>query len=234
MSIAELAATAEALKRQQSSIRQKLAAAKRKLIAEQLRPCTPWMRAVSMRLLSLPDSGPRVVQQYLVAKKRRETVADVQGWCDSLTAAEKDQLLAPGSDRRSGRQLAEAKLFFEESRLVHWVQEQNELNGVAPTASAVADRAGPALARQKWRSNRLRWVQQALRRWGGRRVHFAGRSDQLSPEEFRKKVATLLRLASASRGCSRGPKKGAHFGPQNASSNRGQAGRPARDFLLSA
>jgi hypothetical protein len=199
MSILELAAAAQVLKHQQAGLQKSRAAAKRRLAAEQPRPCTPWMRAVSMRLLALPDSGPDVVQEYLSKKKRRETVADVQGWYDTLAAAGTEQLLAPGGDICSERQLAEARRFCEESNLVRWVRQHNEENGVAPSASAVLDRAGPSLARQKWRRNRFRWVQRVLGRRGGRRINFAGRPDQLSTEDFERKVLPLFEQSSQAR-----------------------------------
>ena len=200
MSIADLQARAEELARQQKELQCSLAAAKRKLSAGQPLSCTPWMRAVAVRLLALSDFNENVVREYLLRKRRHEVPADVRDWYDSLPLAEVARLLAPGGDATSARQLAEAERFWGEFRLMRWVGNQNAESGIAPTAGAVLEHAGPTLARQVWRPNRFRWLRQTMSRWGGRRVNFSGGSDQLSPVEFERKVLLAVVASFAARG----------------------------------
>lgn len=220
MSLRDLEAMAENLGRRQVELKAQVRAAKRKMASEQPKTCTPWMQAVAVKLFALADFDDAFVQKYLRAKQRSETVADVRAWYESLPPEHTRDLLAPDADRQAQRQLAEAKKFLGEARLVAWVQEQNEKKGVAPTASAVLVQAGPSLARQQWRANRYRWLQKRMHRWGGRRVHFTGGQGQLSSGDFERKVpSAYLALARspvahcpASGRTGFGPRPGAFFG----------------------
>ena len=189
MSIVDLEAQLGELQGRLSTAKTRVATAKRQLNSECPRRCTPWMRSVAVKLLALSNHDDAVVAKYLAARGRVEQPADVRDWHDSLPLADLPGLLVRQGDPGVLRQLAEAEKFLHEFRLVSWVQEQNEKKGIAPTASAVLDEAGPGLARQKWMPNRYRWLQQCMRRWGGRRVRFSGGSDELSHDEFVRKVA---------------------------------------------
>jgi hypothetical protein len=203
MSVGELEARAAELSRQQADLEVQLRAAKRKLQSEQPKRCTVWMRAVAVKLLAASDFDDVAVRRYLQRKQRVDTVADVRAWHASLSPEQTRDLLTPGlGDQTSNRQLVEAQKFLAECRLVAWVQDRNEKKGIAPTAGAVLSQAGPSLARQRWRSNRYRWLQRLMRRWGGRRVRFAGGPDQLSPEDFERKACrTVLVLEAESQLC---------------------------------
>ena len=140
-----------------------------------------------MRIWVVSGFNEDVVSKYLVKKKRAEGVDDVRTWFQVLPPAAAAALVEPGDDPAAGRQLAEAKKFVAEARLVGWVLEQNAAKGIAPTASAVLRQAGEGLVRCRLQRNRYRWVQRCMKRWGGRRVHLGG-GDDLSAEEFQQKA----------------------------------------------
>lgn len=193
MSVNELEAAAEELRLRQIDLKAQLAAAKRRLASSTPRRCTPWMRAVAVKVLALADFDDAPVAKYLEAKGRSENADDVRAWYESLTPEALPLVLAPDADLPGQRQLLEAKRFLGEFRLAAWVQEQNKDKGIAPTASAVLEQAGPDLARQTLRTSRYRWLQQCMRRWGGRRVHFAGGPDELTASEFERKASSAER-----------------------------------------
>ena len=174
-------------RQRQSELQGQIAACKRKLAEEHRGSCTPWMSSVALKILVLAEFKADVVQKYLTVKRRSETAADVQGWYDAMSPDAVVRLTAPGEHEKSKRQLAAAKKFVEEGRLASWVQHQNAVKGIAPTASAVLEQAGPALVRQRWRPNQFRWLRRVMDRFGGRRVKFSG-GEQVTPEEFKQKV----------------------------------------------
>ena len=207
--------------RQRAELKTEIAAVKRRAAQDLPRPCTPWMRAVVVTVFALADLDATPVQKYLDIKQRAETVADVRAWYESLPPEEVRLLLNLPGGSRAEKQLQEAKRFLGEFRLVHWVAEQNESRGIAPSAGAVLNRAGPDLARQRWLTNRYRWLQQCMGRWGGRRVHFAGGSDDLPQCEFERKVfrshflspvSLVVQFAEPLAGPFLGPKTVTNFG----------------------
>jgi hypothetical protein len=149
----------------------------------------------------LSDFDVAVVGQYLGQKGRSETAEDVVAWCDCLAEGELARLSQVGDDVAANRQLAEARKFVEEARLASWVQIQNETKGIAPTAKAILETAGPSLARGRVQDNRYRWLRRFMARWGGRRARLSG-GDALSDDEFREKAVwpNLLRARQSSRG----------------------------------
>ena len=188
MSVAELEARSADLWRRQAELGKQLKDARRQLAAPRPKTCTPWMRQVAMKLFAVSEFQDNVVAKYLERKQRSETVADVRAWFRALPPAVAAGMLQPGDDEVARRQLAEAEKFWAEARLVDWLKEQNAVKGIAPTATAVIEQAGPGLVRQGLQRNRYRWVKRCMKRWGGRRVHLGG-GDGLSAEEFRQKVA---------------------------------------------
>lgn len=187
MSVAELESVAAELERRQAELRLGLKRARQRLASESPRPCTPWMREVAVRVLVLSGFNDEAVLKFLTAKSRAEAVACVREWHGALSPDLAAKLIEPGDDPAACRQLAEARRFVEEFRLVAWVKEQNSEKGIAPSASAVLEQAGPALVRSSLRRNRYRWVKRCMNRWGGRRVRLGG-GDQLSEDEFGRKA----------------------------------------------
>ena len=210
MSLEELKARAEECHRRKADVSLQMRNVRRKLASESLKHCTPWMKEVAMRVLVLSEHNDEIVSKFLSTKKRSNTAAQVCGWFGALPPDLAAKLLEPGDDQAAGRQLAEASKFVEEFRLAAWVKEQNSAKGIAPSASAVLDQAGPGLARGRLQRNRYRWVKRCMHRWGGRRVRLSG-SDELSAGEFGQKAAfqphtSLIMASSVALLC------GTHFG----------------------
>lgn len=187
MSLVELEARAAELASRQEVLGLQIKRARRELARESLKPCTPWMRGVAMRLLCVSDFDVSVVGKYLERKRRRETAEDVIAWTEDLPEERLAQLDEATDDMASNRQLAEARKFMQEDWLASWVQEQNETKGLAPSAKAVLEAAGPSVAQGRFQDNRYRWVRRFMGRWGGKRVRLSG-GDSLSDEELHRKV----------------------------------------------
>jgi hypothetical protein len=209
MSLEELQARAAECRRRKSELSLQIRSVRQKLASQPLKSCTPWMKEVAMRVLALSELNDEIVSKFLTKKKRSDTAAHVRAWFGALPPDLAVKLLEPGDDQAAGRQLAEARKFVEEFRLTAWVKEQNSAKGIAPSATAVLDQAGPGLARGRLQRNRYRWVKRCMRRWGGRRVRLGG-GDALSADEFGRKAASqshsgLIAASSVARFC------GAHF-----------------------
>jgi hypothetical protein len=203
------------LRRRQSELGQEIRSTRRRMTTEMPRRCTAWMREVALRVLLLSQFNDEAVSQFLSAKHRVETAADVRTWYGALRPDVAAGLLDPGDDA-ARRQMSEAQRFTQEFRLVAWVKEQNAVKGIAPSASAVLEQAGPGLARGRLQRNRYRWLKRCMNRWGGRRVRLGG-GDQLSAGEFREKARHPVALSSvAAVPCFAtsiwGPERGPRFG----------------------
>ena len=98
------------------------------------RPPSPWMRAVALKVFVLCGCFADAAVAYLESKGRRVEARHVQAWFDGLSAEDAAAVTSPPvDDARAARQLAEAKRFVAETDLVTWVQQQNEVKGIAPT-----------------------------------------------------------------------------------------------------
>ena len=189
MSLADLQSQVSELRLREASIRNqfKRYRAKQSRASKPL-DCTPWMKAVAVRIWALADVQAGAGRKYLRAKKRVASEADVREWYTSLSAEARAGLLSPPvGDKAAARQVAEARRFIDESQLIAWVREQNTRKGIAPIAGAVLRKAGPTIAKGKHKSNRYRWLRRCMSRWGGRRARFA-HGDSLTTEEMQEKA----------------------------------------------
>jgi len=184
---AELDAPLAELRRQEAELKAELKAA---LAATEKRPkpYTSWMRGVALRTFALTDCDLEAPLQYLKTKGRSGSEPDVRAWHAALSPGDQAKLLTPSpDDKLAARQLAEARKFIGEMRLVSWARGQNSSKGLAPTSSLILEQAGPDLVRGRSRKNKYRWVRKCMRRWSGFRSRFAC-GDRLSQEEFREKA----------------------------------------------
>lgn len=154
-------------------------------------PCTPWMRAVSLRVFVLAELDVQAPLKYLELKQRAASEDDVRMWYAALSEEERAVLLdPPEGDATAVRQLAEARRFIEERGLVSWVYEQNTAKGLAPTSGAILQHLGPSPVGGHLVENRCRRIRRCMRRWGGRRARLKPGAS-LTPEEFHNKVHVL-------------------------------------------
>jgi hypothetical protein len=168
------------------------AAARKRALPEASKKCTPWMKAVSLRVFAASEFQAEAALRYLQSKGRAATAEDLRAWYASLSPDEKARLLSPTADSLvANKQLAEALKFLAEFRLVLWVQEQNHTKGAAPTSKLILEHAPAGHVRSRSAKNRLRWVRRFMRRFGGRRARFA-HGERLSQEDFRRKVGSAV------------------------------------------
>ena len=198
-SLAHLHSRAADLRRRQAKVKAELKAAvaitkKQRLSAEGPRACTLWMQAVVVRTFALAEFDVEVPLEYLRMKGCAGDDGDVRDWYAALSPEVSAVLLKPAEhDKSAVRQLAEARKFVNEWRLVSWVRDQNVSKGIAPTAGLVLDQVGPALARSCRQTNRYRWLRRCMQRWGGRRARFV-HGDFVTPEEFQHKAGCVSPL----------------------------------------
>jgi hypothetical protein len=139
--------------------------------------------------------------------------ASLREWVAQIPGGDKDAVVRLGQDQpRARRQLAEAKKFLLEQKLVSWVQFENTSNSVAPSPNAVLVKFAGLLGPTGRRCNRYKWLRRLCSRWGGRKCTF-GVGDQLSGAAFDRRRAISSLLPTDFRGPS--------FGPQNGPSFRG-------------
>lgn len=185
--------------RRESELRAELKAIRRgekaaRRSARRSQACTPWMRQVAVRVYALKELDVDAATKDLLKKGRAVPDGEVREWYETMTPDARALLVqTPEEDKCGARQLAEARRFVEELRLVLWVSEQNASKGVAPTASAVLGQAGPALSRGRLMTSRYRWLRRCMARWGGRFAH----GDLLTCDEFRDKACTNPSFGSA-------------------------------------
>lgn len=191
MSEARLAAEAEALRVREADLAKRLRLLERVPAEGGARRVGPWLRAVALKIAGLPDGGYAAAGQYLSLKKQVACEGDVRHWWGSLPPGEQ-ALLTNLADQVGERQLAEARRFLDERRLMTWISEQNSRKRVAPSPGAVLRQAlafgmhVPAT----W-SSRYRWLRRCVRRWGGRCGRFA-QGDDLEPAVLEQKAVTAL------------------------------------------
>ena len=108
-------------------------------------------------------------------KKRRVSPDEVRGWCDWMSVRDRCNLTSPPpGEPRTMRQLAEARKFVAEKKLVAWVKQQNEERGLAPSPGLVLDHVPAELDFRGRRNERRRRVRRVMARWGGHKGIFAG------------------------------------------------------------
>lgn len=198
---AELQSRLADCRRQEAELKAQLRAASQAAKAvvpgEPMLP-TPWMRTVSVMVFLLADRRCEVAVRYLAMKGRRGSGADVHRWHTALTPGSLAGLLSPSADdKRALRQVAEAKDFIVEWKLVSWVQEQNASKGVAPTSSCIFKEAPQELISSKQRKHTCKWIRKIMKRWGGHLTRF-GYGERLSQDEFRQKAWCLFCSACGS------------------------------------
>lgn len=167
-------------------------AAKRGIaIEEELKPCTAWAKAVALRVYVLADGSAAAALRYLTLKHRAGSESEILSWHSALSADGRAALASPPpGDKAAGRQMAEAKKFMSELKLVGWVEQQN-LKGLAPTSNLVISEASSILANCRRRENKFRWVRQCMQRWKCRKARIRN-GKQLSQEELRRKAASAF------------------------------------------
>lgn len=211
-SLSGLMAEAAALRCRAKTVRSELRVLERKRASELSggeRPATPWMRAVALKVFALSGCFADVAAEYLQSKGRRALARDVQAWFDDLSAEAAAALVSPPvDDAKAARQLAEAKRFMAEKDLVTWVQQQNEVRGIAPTPGAVLDNASKDLGFCGRRNEQRRRLRRIMTRWGCRKGLLSG-GDRLTKEAFQQKVGVAGSRVSGSI-C--GPKSGPILG----------------------
>ena len=189
-SVAELKSRAAELRSQSKLLEAKVRELQRKASTDDgPPPATTWMRVVAMQLFVLHEFDAEVALAYLAFKKRRADAGEVSAWYRALPAAERVSLMSPpGEDLRAARQLAEARKFFAEKKLVNWVREQNESKGIAPTPGAVLDHAAHEVGFRGKRNERRRLLRRIMDRWGARKCLLGG-GDRLTEAALREKAA---------------------------------------------
>lgn len=193
-SVSELAASAADIRLRSKDLDVQIKTLKRnaKLVSV-LPPPTPWMRRVAAHIVFLSDGSTDVALEYLATKKRWASEGEVRGWHDGMPASERRNLTSPPPDEpRSARQLAEARRFVAEKKLVAWVKQQNEERGLAPSPGVVLDHAPVELELSGRRNERRRRVRRIMGRWGGHRGIFAG-GDRLPLEALQEKAPVARR-----------------------------------------
>ena len=189
-SVAELKSRAAELRSQSKLLEEKVRRLHRQASTDDgPPPATTWMRVVAMHLFVLRDFNAEVALEYLAFKKRRADAGEVSAWYRALSADDRISLMSPpGEDLRAARQLAEARKFFAEKKLVNWVREQNESKGIAPSPGAVLDHAAHEVGFRGKRNERRRLLRRIMDRWGARKCLLGG-GDRLTEAALREKAA---------------------------------------------
>ena len=189
-SAAELEAEAKYLRHREFLLKKQVRELEKKSSITSSKPIpTQWMQAVAIRLFVLSGFDAPVPLEYIRTKSRHADETDVRGWYAGVSGPDREGLLQDGEVRsRSARQLAEARKFFGERSLAHWVQHQNRKKSIAPSPGAVVEHF-PALlagAGKPLRSQRRR-LRRIMSRWGGRKGKFSCGS-QLSCDALKDKA----------------------------------------------
>jgi hypothetical protein len=146
------------------------------------------MREVALKVCAIAEFDVQAAVEYVTWKGRVADADEVKGWLAALAPNERLSILTPSDDQpRAHRQLREARKFWEEKKVVTWVQTQSRSKAIAPTPGAVIDEAAGTAGPSGRRSSRYKWLRRVSGRWGGRKCVFA-LGDQLTSELLEEKV----------------------------------------------